>query len=239
MTGQAVNLGLTVAEQVARMDSARLRAYRENLAFYRGQQWPAAQRRRERRLVFNYAKAMIDKSASYLMSGLGFVVDAEDASEEEQARARRAEKALATAYQANNLSQLDFDNEVDVSALGDGAYKVTWDALERRVRVSAPDVQGLFAWWLGDDVSRVWRVASRYSLSHEEAVQLYGGDIANGRRSGRARQGTGARTHVVVEVWTAEEFELWFDGSLLEAKPNPYGFIPFVIYPNLREPKQF
>jgi hypothetical protein len=29
------------------------------------------------------------------------------------------------------------------------------------------------------------------------------------------------------------------DGSLLEAKANPYGFIPFVIYPNLREPKQF
>jgi hypothetical protein len=26
---------------------------------------------------------------------------------------------------------------------------------------------------------------------------------------------------------------------LIEAKANPYGFIPFVIYPNLREPKQF
>jgi hypothetical protein len=43
----------------------------------------------------------------------------------------------------------------------------------------------------------------------------------------------------VVEVWTASSFELWLDGSMLESKPNPYGFIPFVIYPNLREPKQF
>ncbi len=25
----------------------------------------------------------------------------------------------------------------------------------------------------------------------------------------------------------------------MEKKPNPYGFIPFVIYPNLREPKKF
>jgi len=25
----------------------------------------------------------------------------------------------------------------------------------------------------------------------------------------------------------------------VEKKANPYGFIPFVIYPNLREPKRF
>jgi hypothetical protein len=43
----------------------------------------------------------------------------------------------------------------------------------------------------------------------------------------------------VVEVWTAETFELWVDNGLVEEKANPYGFIPFVIYPNLREPKQF
>jgi hypothetical protein len=43
----------------------------------------------------------------------------------------------------------------------------------------------------------------------------------------------------VVEVWTQATFELWFDGALIESKPNPYGFIPFVVFPNLREPKQF
>jgi hypothetical protein len=32
---------------------------------------------------------------------------------------------------------------------------------------------------------------------------------------------------------------LWLDGGLLEESANPYGFIPFVIYPNIREPKQF
>jgi hypothetical protein len=40
-------------------------------------------------------------------------------------------------------------------------------------------------------------------------------------------------------VWTAEEFELWLENERIEAKANPYGFIPFVVYPNLREPKRF
>jgi hypothetical protein len=104
------------------------------------------------------------------------------------------------------------------------------------VRVSAPDVQGIYAWWLGDDVSRVWRVASRYQLSDEEAQLLYG--AAATRRQTR-RFSAGAQTHTVVELWTASDFELWLDGALVDAKANPYGFIPFIIYPNLREPKQF
>jgi hypothetical protein len=173
-----------LVDQLSRMDGARLRAYRDNLAFYHGQQWAVAQRRRERRLVFNYAKAMIDKTASYLMSSVGFVVDVVDSSEAAQTRARAAETALRDVYEANNLAQLDFDNEIDTSILGDGAYKLTWDALERRVRISAPDVQGLFAWWVGDDVSCLWRVASRYYLTDEEAALLYPAAQTAAARSG-------------------------------------------------------
>ena len=51
-----------LVEGLVRRDSQRLRAYRDNLAFYRGQQWPGPTRRRERRLVFNYARALIDKT---------------------------------------------------------------------------------------------------------------------------------------------------------------------------------
>ncbi len=243
MTG-AMAGNQALVEQLARLDGSRIRAYRENLAFYQGQQWAGNQRRRERRLVFNYAKTLIDKVASYVMSGVNFVVDEEDASEEARQRARRAEKALREAYESNSLAQLDFDSEIDASVLGDGVYKVTWDPDERRVRVSAPDVQGVYAWWLGDDVSRVWRVASRYQLSGEEADLLYPstGSGRSGRADGpfRGQAGDrGWRRRTVVELWTAERFELWLDGALIEAKTNPYGFIPFVIYPNLREPKRF
>lgn len=223
---------VTFPQQLARRDLARLRRYAELLAFYQGEQWPTLIRRRERRLTFNYAKAFIEKTTSYLMSGMRTVVDPEDASPEAQERARRAERALAEVAEQNNLAQLDFDTEIDAAVLGDGAFKVTWDPIERRVRVSAPDVQGLFVWWLGDDLSRVWRVASRYSLSADEV------EVAFGFRPPEQRSGRDRRIEVV-EAWTAERFELWVDNALVEEKANPYGFIPFVIYPNLREPKQF
>lgn len=223
---------LTIPQQIARMDAPRLRTYAENLAFYEGEQWADSRRsRRERRLVFNYAKALIEKTTSYLMSGTSFAVDPVDGSEGEQERARSAERALAEVYEANQLAQLDFDTEIDAAVLGDGAFKVTWDTAERRVRVSAPDVQGIYVWWLGDDVSRVWRVASRYTLSPEEVEMLY--NVAPSKARGRAKGSE------VVEVWTDAAFELWVDNAPIERKANPYGFIPFVIYPNLREPKRF
>ncbi|MEK7248479.1 MAG: phage portal protein, partial [Chloroflexota bacterium] len=150
---------------------------------------------------------------------------------------------------------LDFDNEVDCSVLGDAAYKVTWDETARRVRVTAPDVQGLFVWPHAGDHSRYWKVASRYILSHEEAEATIGefaggsglGPIPTGRNeigSGLVRRGgfpTNGRSaeHTVVEAWTDETLELWVDSTLVEETANPYGFIPFVIYPNVREPKQF
>lgn len=221
---------LPFPQQLARLDVARLRAYRENLDFYHGAQWLEPRRRRERRLTFNYAKTIVEKTASYVISGCSSLVDPVDASPEEVERARRAERALHEVHEANNLDQLDFDNEIDCSVLGDAAYKVTWDAREERVRVSAPDVQGLYAWWLGDDPGRVWRVASGYALSREEAEALMGPVPAS--RQGRAE-------HTVVEAWTEAEFQIWLDGAPFLEEANPYGFIPFVIYPNLREPKQF
>ncbi len=223
---------LTVPQQIARMDLDRLKAYRQNLDFYSGLQWPARGRLRERRLTFNYAKVFVDKVTSYLMSGLSFAID--PVTPEDRDRARRAEDAIYKEYERNNLEQLDFETELDAAILGDGCYKVTWDPRQKRIRISAPDVQGIFVWWLGDDVSRVWRLASRYRLSAEEVQFLYGGGATR-----RVAPGTGKRQSTVVEVWTDRRFELWVDDVLLERKANPYGFIPFVVFPNLREPKKF
>ena len=41
---------------IARMDATACGAYRENLEFYQGRQWPTRARRRDRRLTFNYAQ---------------------------------------------------------------------------------------------------------------------------------------------------------------------------------------
>ncbi|MDZ4230609.1 MAG: phage portal protein, partial [Dehalococcoidales bacterium] len=86
--------------------------------------------------------------------------------------------------------------------------------------------QGIYAWWAGDDTSRVWRIASKYNLTADIVESLHKVKVKSKSAS-------------VIELWTARDFELWIDGSQVEKKPNPYGFIPFVIYPNLREPKKF
>src|SRR5438093_13153892 len=132
------------------------------------------------------------------MSGLSFVVDPEDGSAEAAERARRAERALREIHETNNLEQLEFDNEIDCSVLGDGAYKVTWDTNEKGVRVTAPAVQGLFVWPWGDDASRLWRVAARYVLRHEGAEMVDGGRAGPGRgglEPARPHRGPPARGH--------------------------------------------
>ena len=214
----------SIIAQLNRLNTYRLRGYRELLDFYHGWQWEGRERRGEKRLTFNYAKVFIDKVTSYLMCGINFAVDA--VADSDETKARKAEAALHQVYEDNNLEQLDLETEIDCAVLGDAAYKVIWDGEAKKVRITAPDVQGIYAWWLGDDTSRIWRVASKYSLTAEESELLY-------------RVKPKDKTATVVELWTDGEFELYLDDALMEKKPNPYGFIPFIIYPNLREPKKF
>jgi hypothetical protein len=203
-----------------------MKGYRELLDFYYGRQWEGKGRRNERRLTFNYAKVFIEKVTSYLMAGVSFTVDPAEDSDRARDNARKAETALNRVYNENYLEQLDLETEIDGAVLGDACYKVIWDAGEKKVRVTAPDIQGIYAWSLGDDTSRLWRIASRYQLSQAEVEYLYG-------------MKTGNKTATLTELWTERDFELYLDTALLEAKPNPYGFIPFVLFPNLREPKKF
>ncbi len=218
-------------QTLERRDTARLRAYAENLDFYNGLQWSGRPRRQERRLVFNYVKTLVDKVAAYVCADVRADVTPLDASPGARDGARAAEDALRRIAEDNDLDLLDLDSEVDAAILGDGCYKVTWDSEGRRVRITTPDVQGIYAWWTGDDISRVWRVASRYRLAQEEAEDAFGMDLA--------AHGAGDRPVTVVEVWTARDFQLWVDSALVQEMPNPYGFLPFIIYPNLRLPKQF
>jgi len=212
--------------QLARIDTNRLADYTNNLNFYNGSQWE--KQGRHRQLVFNYAKVAIDKVTSYLMQGLTFACYPADNTGPEQREGAKekvvhAEHLLQDVYESNNLQQLDWETEIDTAILGDGCYKVIWDPDEKRIKITAPDVRGIYAWWLGDDLSKVWRVASRYKLSKDEADLLYGA----------------TKTSTVTELWTSKDFELFLDNDRIQSKPNPYGFIPFIIFPNLREPKQF
>jgi hypothetical protein len=217
---------------LSQLDRSRLADYKSNLDFYNGEQW--TEKSKNRQLVFNYAKIAIDKVTSYLVEGLNFACEAIENHPDavgtniknQKEIARQAEQVIYDVYAQNNLQELDYETEVDTAILGDGCFKVTWDALEKRIRVTSPDVNGLYAWWLGDDLSKVWQVASRYTLTKDELELLY-------------QRKTDKKTVTITEVWTAKQFTLFVDNEVLEDKPNPYGFIPFVIFPNLRQPKHF
>ncbi len=237
-----------VISQLANRDQERIRGYKDLLDFYQGKQWSGREKYGEKRLTFNYARVFIDKLTSYLMSGINFTVEAVEDSPEARARAEQAEKAITQVCDDNNLEQLDFETEIDCAILGDGCYKVTWEGEVSssdpwssegsgtrfpvfsggKVKVTAPDISGIYTWWAGDDVSRIWRVASKYQLTEEEVEGMYGKSSTDH-----------SKLKTIVEVWTEQEFELYLDNVLIESKPNPYGFIPFIIFPNLREPKKF
>jgi hypothetical protein len=225
------------------LDRSRFAGYKANLDFYNGEQWAdpsSIGRTKNRQLVFNYAKTTIDKITSYLMEGLNFACEPIENqklktknqrlnNKDQRDIAGRAEQVIYDVYNQNNLQELDYETEVDTAILGDGCYKVTWDAQDKRIRVTSPDITGLFAWWLGDDLSKVWRVASRYILNAEELEQLYPS------HTGR----TDKKTVTITELWTDRQFTLFLENEAIEDKPNPYGFIPFVIFPNVRQPKNF
>ncbi|MCD6359773.1 MAG: phage portal protein [Armatimonadetes bacterium] len=217
-----------VPSELARRDADRMAAYRRNLDFYRGLQWESATRHRQ--LVFNYARVALDKVTSYLVSGLSTACYPADPSRETDSalaeRIDRAEALLQYVREDNGLDALDYETELDCAVLGDACYKVTWDPDAERIRVTTPPVTGIYAWWRGDDPSRVWRVASRYHLSQAELAHLH--DIAIPNRGAW-----------LTELWTATAFALYLDDALVEHKPNPYGVIPFIVFPNVREPKRF
>ena len=127
------------------------------------------------------------------MSGINVAVDAVEDSDEARAKARRAESALYQMYEANNLEQLDFETEIDCAILGDACYKVIWDQETRSVRITAPDIQGIYVWWVGDNTARVWRVASKYNLTADMVESLY-------------KVKPKGKTVSIIEVWTAQDF---------------------------------
>jgi glycine/serine hydroxymethyltransferase len=112
--------------ELASRDLDRLKRYMNLLDFYQGKQWEIRPSRNEKQLTFNYARVVVDKLCSYLMSGVNF--GAEAVTDQGSEKAALARSMLNEVYQQNNLEQLDLETEIDCAVLGDGCFKVIWDA---------------------------------------------------------------------------------------------------------------
>jgi len=200
------------------MDTERRRKYKENLDLYNGVHWPGSARRGEKRLTFNYVKVAIDKMTSYLTQDMSIAVDPLDDTEATADKASEAEVELSRVIASLSLNSLIYATEVDCAILGDGCYKVLWDTARKQVKVTAPDVQGVFVWTAPDDNTDVIQVACQYELPAA---------TPRGKKPTRT------------EVWTPARFDLWDNAQLVSSKKNPYGFIPFIIFPNISRPKEY
>ncbi len=203
------------------LDQARMTRYKRYLDLYAGNQWPYTDPRR-RQLTFNYIKAFIDKTTSYLMANMSYSINPPQ--EDRTEAAAKAEAALRQVYLDNSLDILDLDTEVDCAILGDACYKVTWDTARERVRITAPDPQGLWAWTRGDDPQDITRIVTRYQLQANDLHLLH------------SFQSEGPQT--VIEDWTDDTFTLFIANQAMTHIANPYGLIPFVLFPNLKKPKE-
>ncbi|PPD58016.1 phage portal protein [Dehalogenimonas etheniformans] len=217
----------------------RRRRYRELLDFYHGRHW-AGTRREEKRLTFNYAAAVVDKLTAYLVGGLSVKAVSHDASAETVLKAQRL---LEKTGVGNNLDRLDYETEIDAAVLGDGCYRLGWDAASGTVRVTSPDIASVDVGYAIDGVA-VEKVTLSYTVFKAVAIQAWGFNGGTGiLPAGSTIPGGIGILPVdsdnvdVVETWTTAEYQVACNGEVVTASPNPYGFIPFIVFPNLPKPK--
>lgn len=140
------------------------------------------------------------------------------------------DELLELAYALEETEELDYSTEVQATVDGHGGYKVTWDDVERRVRIATVDTAGLWVESAPDDPRNVLMIAQQYSLHERDLPALFEGQVVVSPSA--ARSGV----HLITEEWTRDTLRYWVGNEPGELQPNPYGFIPYSLFPNLRLP---
>jgi hypothetical protein len=215
----------TLTDWLNGQDVDRLNRYRAYLDFYDGMQWDRRPRAGETRLTANYARALVRKVGSYVFAEPVVHHIPDDAGGSPEQR-RRAADWLDLISSEQDLHSLDFQTMLDAAVLGDGCFKVTWDDHASRPVVSSVDPSGLWAWSRPGNVRQVRRVVQRYSLQPPDAEELFDLTIPG---KGRTQ---------VVEDWTVDRLRIELNGQTISDEVNPYGRIPYVLFPNLGKPHE-
>jgi len=228
-------------------DDVRLQRYRRFLDFDNGKHDVGRLGFGQTPIVANYARVFVRKGASYLFpEPVAVAVDAPDDSPAATTAAVRIEAALAHVAHANDLGAADLATAIDAGVLGDGAFKITWQPSvggeqwtvgsgtssslpTAHVRIVPVDVQTLFVESAPDDVRRMRavrqvRVVPRTAAEVTYSVSLIAGTTEN---------------VTVVEEWSDATYRVLVDDVPVHDGANPYGFIPYLIFPNTPRPHEF
>ena len=213
-------------------DAARRTRYRQYLLFDAGKHDVGRLGIGATAVVVNYAAIFVRKGASYLMpEPVRYRVLPPDASTAASAAAVRCEHLLAAVSRTDDLDLVDLATAIDAAVLGDAAYKVTYDATERRVRVVAVDPQSLYVETAPDNPRGV------------VTVRQYGAVGGQGGQGGRGAGGYAIGGHAVggyaLEEWTATTYRRIVNDATVWEGANPYGCIPYVIFPNSPRPHDY
>jgi hypothetical protein len=210
--------------------------YAQYAAFYSGDQWDDLPAPGERRLTFNYARVFVNKAASYLLAE-PVQYEARPVNGKRgkriDAQAQAVEQYLSDVAEASTLPALDLDTAISSGCLGDGAWTVRYDSDTGLPRVTQVSPLGLDARWRADDLTTLLWVRQTYWLSPVEMTAAQRGRLALGTYTD-SYQPLQAR-----EEWTAAAWRLLVGTTPIDGGPNPYGTIPYILFPNLRVPGEF
>ncbi len=233
--------------------SSRVMRYKQYLDFYRGFQWNELRRPGERRLTVNYARTYIQKQASYFISKpLNFELKPNGDNKKAQDLASKTETALREIWTDNALMLADYDAAVDAAVLGDGCFKVSLQKHQAnhdpltlhlqpggtggRVVVRAIDINEINAGFNGGNHRDLNWVSQTYKILGYQAREQYGK---------KELDKTGLNSNIlgddqecqIIEYWTHQGYKVTVQGFTLFDGANPYGFIPYVIFPNRSIPR--
>ncbi|MDQ6693050.1 MAG: phage portal protein [Chloroflexota bacterium] len=216
---------------------ARLHRYRQYRAFYLGYHWETLPRAGDVRLTLNYARVFVNKVASYLMSKpVGYNAEPVEETRESlrTSASRQVEAYMDGVSQFNNLAGLDLDTAIMAGALGDGCWTVRWDPTAAMPRVTGVDPTSIDCRWRGDDLSTLLWLRQGYYVMPAELTPV---QLDRLRAAGGALQAY--QPLPAYEEWTPREWSLRVGGVTIDEGLNPYGEIPYVLFPNLRVPGEF
>lgn len=220
-------------------DEARFGNYAAALAFYHGTQWSTPARRGSRQLVFNYARTLIRKSASYIFPApVSFSIAPDSDTPAAEQTANRAERLLVGVCHDLDLARLDLALGIDAMVLGDAAVKVTWDEPRARPRVVAVDPATLIVQTAADDPRAIRDVTQAYGLTGTQIGAMLAHTSPEGSDGGIPDLDPDRR-YPVVERWSDDHWRLTVAGQTVRDEPNPYGWIPYVIATNDPRPVAF